>query len=186
MAFFGSWNVDIFHKTCGAFIEGAAFEYCMGSLSAPKSSSIGSIFNDIICNWGIMLKQKGRFVVEAAVLVPFLSLMLVYMIHFTLYVHDYTVCAHTLLESGVKGIYTDGRGNQQRKSDVEEDLKKKLNERLLWIKHKEINVQVNPAWIQIQIDGTGTFLSVKEIETEQKIYRIHPCETIRRSRWIGK
>ncbi len=132
------------------------------------------------------MKRKGRFVVEAAVLVPFLCLMLVYMVHFTLYVHDYTVCAHAMLESGVKGSYTDGRSSQQRDSDVEQDLKQKLSERLLWLDNEEIVVKVNPARLQIRVNGTGAFLPVKEVQIEQYLYRIHPCETIRRSRWLRK
>lgn len=132
------------------------------------------------------MKRKGRYVVEAAALVPFLCLMLVYIVYFTLYVHDYTVCAHAIMESGVKGIYEDGRSAQQRESDVEQDLKQKLDERLLWMKNEEINVKVNPARLVIQVNGTGGFFPVEEIQIEQYLYRIHPCETIRRSRWLRK
>ena len=112
--------------------------------------------------------------------------MLVYIVYFTLYVHDCTVCAHAVLESGVKGIYTNGKSSVQRESDVEQDLKQKLSERLLWIKEEEIDVKVNPVQLQIQVNGTGVFLPVKEVQIEQCLYRLHPCETIRRSRWLRK
>ena len=47
------------------------------------------------------MKKKGRYVVEAAYLVPVICILLVYLVFFTLYAHDYAVCAHTALECGI-------------------------------------------------------------------------------------
>ncbi len=50
-------------------------------------------------------RKKGRFVLEASMLVPIICILLVYLVYFTLYTHDCAVVTHGILESGVKGIY---------------------------------------------------------------------------------
>lgn len=130
------------------------------------------------------MKKKGRYVLEAAFIVPGICLLLVYMVFFTLYVHDCAVCVHTALESGIKGSYPDGRTDSGRKADMEADLSQKLSERLLWAGEKNVEVQVNPLQITIRIAGTGSFLPVSGLETRQTVYRVYPCRVIRRSRWM--
>lgn len=158
---------------------------CLGKLSEEEGGTAGSVPDSGICDGRTDMKRKGRYVLEAAVLVPFICLLLVYLIFFTLYVHDYTVCRHAVLEAGVKGIYPDGRKNRQIEDDVERDLRQKLDERLLWIQDKKVEVSVDALQILVHLSGTGEFLPVKEIVVEQRLYRVHPCETIRRSRWLG-
>ena len=122
--------------------------------------------------------------VEAALLVPGICILLVYTVFFTLYAHDSAVCVHTALQAGIKGSYPDGRPAGQRKKDIEKDLLEKLSEQLLWLQEREVEIQVSPLRITLQISGAGSFLPVSGIETEQTVYRIQPCETIRRSRWM--
>lgn len=130
------------------------------------------------------MKRRGRFVLEATLLTPMICMLLVYLVFFTLYAHDYAVCAHTALEAGVQGLYQDGRNDLRIASDVEAAALQKLGERLLWLKETEVNVEINPAKLVIQIDGTGSFLPVEGIKVIQELYRIQPCESIRRSRWL--
>lgn len=130
------------------------------------------------------MKKKGRYVVEAAFLVPGICILLVYVIFFTLYAHDYAVCIHTALESGIGGSYPDGRTDRQIQEDVEKRLLQKLSERLLWLQEETAEVRINPVKLTICISGTGSFLPVSGIEVKCELYRIRPCETLRRSRWM--
>jgi hypothetical protein len=127
------------------------------------------------------LKKRGRFVVEAAFLVPGVCILLVYLVYFTFYAHDYAVVAHAALESGVKGIYRDGQTDEQCVSRIQKDLDQKLSERTLWILEPKTEVQVNPVKAVINISGQGSVLPVDGISLEQTLYRIQPCSTIRRS-----
>jgi hypothetical protein len=127
------------------------------------------------------LKKRGRFVLEAALLVPGACILLVYLVYFTLFAHDYAVVAHTALESGVKGIYRDGQSDAQCVSKIKKDLDQKLSERTLWILEPQAEVQVNSIKAEIHISGQGSFLSGNEISMEQTLYRIQPCTIIRRS-----
>lgn len=129
-------------------------------------------------------KRKGRFVLEAAILVPGICLLLVFLIYFTLYAHDYAVCTHVSLESGTKGIYREGDSSTEMEQKICQDLKEKLNHRLLWVKQPEIQVQVNSAQAVIQITGQGNFLKGCSVNVTRKISRIRPCTTIRKSRWL--
>lgn len=130
------------------------------------------------------MKKKGRFVLEAAVLVPGICMLLVCLCFFILYAHDYAVCRHAALESGVKGIYREGQSSSQIEVNIKRDLEWKLEERLLWIKNPEIEICVNPVWAEITLSGTGSFWPEGRIEVTQKIYRIQNSEIIRRSRWL--
>ena len=103
------------------------------------------------------MKRKGRYVLEAALLVPGVCILLVYVVFFTLYAHDCAVCVHTVLEAGIEGCYQDGRSGEKIRADVEQEIRKKLSER---------------------------FLPVDGIEVRQAVYRVRPCEVIRRSRWL--
>ena len=80
------------------------------------------------------MKKKGRYVVEAAYLVPGICILLVYIVFFTLYAHDHAVCVHTVLETAIRGSYPDGRTSGQIRDDMERELAQKLSERLslLW------------------------------------------------------
>ncbi len=129
-------------------------------------------------------KRKGRFVLEAAILVPGICLILVALVYFTLYAHDYAVCTHAALESGTKGIYREGDSNAEMEQKICQDLKEKLHHRLLWVKQPEIQVQVNPIQAEIQITGQGDFLTGCSVKVTRKISRIRPCTIIRKSRWL--
>lgn len=132
-------------------------------------------------------RKKGRFVLEASVLVPMICILLVYLVYFTLYTHDCAVVTHGILESGVKGIYRDGRSDAVIKEQIQEDLSNKLEERLLWMKDAEVKVYVSPLQAEVQVSGRGGFLPVQiEIKAEEKLYRVRPCKVVRRSRWIKK
>ena len=78
------------------------------------------------------MKKKGRFVIEAAYLVPFICILMVYLFYFTLYTHDYAVLVHGAFESGVKGLYEKELSHRQMEQKIKEDLETKLAERLLW------------------------------------------------------
>ncbi|MFG6330955.1 MAG: hypothetical protein K1W28_03845 [Lachnospiraceae bacterium] len=130
------------------------------------------------------MKKKGRYVVEASYLVPVICILLVYLVFFTLYAHDYAVCVHTVLTSGVKGCYQDGRTGEKRREETEKELAQKLSGRLLWLEDEAVEVQVNPVRFTIRMSGKGSFLPVSGIVIEREIYRVQPCETLRRSRWM--
>ena len=130
------------------------------------------------------MKKKGRYVVEAAYLVPGICILLVYIVFFTLYAHDHAVCVHTVLETAIRGSYPDGRTSGQIRDDMERELAQKLSERLLWLQEERVEVQVSPVKIAVLVSGSGSFLPVSGIEVRQELYRIRPCETLRRSRWM--
>lgn len=129
-------------------------------------------------------KKKGRFVLEAAALIPGVCILLVYLVYFTLYAHDYAVCSHAALEAGTKGIYREGDSGGEMEEKICRDLQKKLNHRLLWVKETEIQVKVNPAQAVIQITGQGDFLKGCSVTVERRINRIRPCTVIRKCRWL--
>ena len=130
------------------------------------------------------MKRKGRYVLEAALLVPGVCILLVYVVFFTLYAHDCAVCVHKVLEAGIEGCYQDGRSGEKIRADVEQEIRKKLSERLLWLQDETVEVSVNPVRLQIRMEGVGSFLPVDGIEVRQAVYRVRPCEVIRRSRWL--
>lgn len=130
------------------------------------------------------MKKKGRFVVEASYLVPGFSLLFVFLVFFTLYVHDYAVCVHTMVQCGVKGSYRLAWTDGQIENYVCQEIEEKLSERLLWMENREVEVSVNPLKIQITVSGIGGLLPVERVQISQKITRNLPCETIRRSRWL--
>ena len=70
-------------------------------------------------------KKKGRFVLEAAALIPGVCILLVYLVYFTLYAHDYAVCSHAALEAGTKGIYREGDSGGEMEEKICRDLQKK-------------------------------------------------------------
>lgn len=130
------------------------------------------------------MKTKGRFVLEAAVLVPGICILLLYLCFFTLYAHDYAACVHTVLQSGVKGIYREGLSDRQTEENIRKDLQEKLEEKLLWIQDFEIEIHVNPVRAEITLSGTGSFWPRREIKIQQKIYRVNAGRSVRRSRWL--
>lgn len=130
------------------------------------------------------MKRKGRFVLEASALVPGICLLLVYLCFFTLYAHDYAVCVHTVLQTGVKGTYHEGQSDREIERNIENDLQQKLEERFLWVRDSEIEIHANPVQVEIYVSGTGGFWPREQIEVRQKIYRIDPGESVRRSRWL--
>ena len=67
---------------------------------------------------------------------------------------------------------------------MEQEIRKKLSERLLWLQDETVEVSVNPVRLQIRMEGVGSFLPVDGIEVRQAVYRVRPCEVIRRSRWL--
>jgi len=130
------------------------------------------------------MKKKGRFVLEAALLTPGICILLVYLVYFTLYAHDAAVLALAAAESGVKGIYREELSDGQIKEKIIKDLQQKTAERTLWVQDPQIEVQVSPIRAVVKVSGKGAFLQVGEIQVQQKLYRIKPCEIIRRSRWL--
>lgn len=130
------------------------------------------------------MKRKGRFVLEAALLVPGICILLVYLVYFTLYAHDCAVLVHTALESGVKGIYQEDLTDRQTEQKIRQDLQQKLPERLLWIREPQIEVRADPVRVKISLSGEGPFLRTGEIQIQQTLYRIGPCGIVRRSRWL--
>ncbi|MDO4262240.1 MAG: hypothetical protein Q4C82_09180 [Eubacteriales bacterium] len=135
---------------------------------------------------GRRIKKKGRYVLEAAWLVPGICLLLVYLVYFTLYAHDSAVIAHGMLESGVKGICRDGASDASVERRIREDLREKLEQRLLWAEEPDIEVEVNPVRALIRVSGEGPFLTGIRIEAERTLYRIDPCQTIRVVRRLGE
>ncbi len=130
-------------------------------------------------------RKKGQFVLEASILVPMICILLVYLVYFTLYTHDCAVVTHGILESGVKGIYRDGRSDEAIREQMQEDLSRKLSERLLWMEDAEVEVRVGPLQAEVKVSGKGRFLPAQiEIKTVEKLYRVRPCKVIRRSRWM--
>jgi len=132
------------------------------------------------------MKRKGRFVLEAAYLVPLICTLLVAMVYFTLYVHDYAVCAHTALECGVGELCRKGQSEGEMEGKIRAGLEQKLLERLLWMQTPQVEVQVSPFCIHIRVSGTGRGFWGEEIRLEQQLDRITPCEIIRRCRWLKK
>ena len=124
-------------------------------------------------------KKKGRFVLEAAALIPGVCLLMVYLVYFTLYAHDCAVCAHTMMEAGMKGIYREEKTSGEMEDLIRQELQKKLKERLLWMEAPDITVDVNPVRARIRVSGTGPFLRKIRIETERTLYRISPCPALR-------
>ena len=129
-------------------------------------------------------KKKGRFVLEAAALIPGVCILLVYLVYFTLYAHDYAICSHAALEAGTKGIYREGDSGGEMEEKICRDLQEKLHHRLLWVKETEIQVKVNPVQAVIQITGQGDFLTGCSVKVERKKNRIRPCTVIRKRRWL--
>lgn len=130
------------------------------------------------------VRKKGRFVLEAAYLVPGICVLLVFLVYFTLYAHDYAVCTHAALESGTKGIYRMDRTVTSEQTEIKADLEEKLAERLIWISDPEVEVSASPLSVSIHIVGSGRFLTSYSIEVNRTLYRVNPCDTLRTTRWL--
>lgn len=130
------------------------------------------------------MKIKGRYVLEAAVIVPIIGILLVYLVLFTFYTHDYAVATQVALEAGIKGLYPDGSTDSQKKEKIEQDLIRKLSACFLWVQEDKITVELNPVRLKIDISGKGDFLPVDGLRLRREVYRIQPCRTIRRCRWM--
>lgn len=182
----GAWNVDDGRRT----IQNTVLRNCIlpdfFRLYRKEGAAFGSVPDCRLAGGRMAVKLRGRFAVEASLLIPGICILLVYLFFFTLYAHDYAVCTHAALECGIKGIYRDGAAPVLIEERVEEDLRRKLSERLLWIRNLEVEVQVNAVREIVHISGAGSFLPVDGIEVNQTLYRYAPCETIRRSRWLRK
>lgn len=134
------------------------------------------------------MKKKGRMVIEAAYIVPGLCILFCSLIFFTLYSHDYAVCRQTVLESGIKGLYEEGKSNIQIENQIRNDLAKKLGERMLWASVFEQEVTVNAVQIKIKVTAKGRKdqLPVDTISVQQTFLRVHPDQTIRISNWLKR
>lgn len=130
------------------------------------------------------MKRRGRFVVEAALLVPGLCMLLCCLVFFALYSHDYTMCAQTALECGTKGLYEDGSGNSQIESRIRQDLQQKLKERVLWASQVSEEVTVNAAQIQVVVTAKGNVWPMDTIEIRQTFLRVYPDRMIRAAKWL--
>ncbi len=130
------------------------------------------------------MKRKGRYVLEAAIIVPIICILLVYLVLFTFYAHDYAVATQVALEAGIKGLYPDGSTDSQKKEEIEKDLATKLSACFLWVQEDAITVELNPVRLKIDIAGRGDFLPVDGLRLRREVYRIQPCKTIRRCRWM--
>ena len=183
------WNVD------GNSVSWSSGRSRLWNFIREKRNSAGAVFYRWLCadslgddhmkrQWN---RKKGRFVLEASILVPMICILLVYLVYFTLYTHDCAVVTHGILESGVKGIYRDGRSDEVIREQMQEDLSRKLSGRLLWMEDAEVEVRVSPLQAEIKVSGKGRFLPAQiEIKTVEKLYRVRPCKVIRRSRWMIK
>ena len=185
----GSWHV-VPGRSGGTKSSGGNVSVRRGRIAVEgEGTSICPIF-DSSCSDGSMdgkmkrYKKKGRFVLEAAALIPGVCILLVYLVYFTLYAHDYAVCSHAALEAGTKGIYREGDSGGEMEEKICRDLQEKLHHRLLWVKETEIQVKVNPVQAVIQITGQGDFLTGCSVKVERKINRIRPCTVIRKRRWL--
>ena len=65
---------------------------------------------------------------------------------------------------GIKGVYRDGAGASQKEQNIEADLEQKLSQRLLWMKEKQVEVQVSPVRVRIRISGGGSYFPKERIE----------------------
>lgn len=184
LADIGAWHVAGQYRTYSYAFDREQPGLCMRNLPEKKRSTVRSVFGSCICDRRMAMKKRGRFVLEAAFLVPGISLFLVCTVMLTLYAHDYAVCVHTILESGVKGIYREGSSGGQTEEKISRDLEQKLSERLLWVREPEVKVSVNPVRVSVQVTGSGMVFPPKAIEIQQQIYRIQTSETVRKSRWL--
>lgn len=132
------------------------------------------------------MKLQGRFVVEAAVLIPYTCIVMLYLCFCTLYTHDCAVAALAAVESGVKELYRDGDSEQQMEEKAVRDLEQKLRERLLLFQFPEIQAEAGPVRMCLKLTGGRVFFIQRDQEREQILYRINPCEVLRRSRWMMK
>lgn len=180
----GTGNVDEYCRASAPVFRRSDAWFSVFSWLSKTGNSAGSVPDSGLCHGEMDMKKKGRYVVEAAFLVPGICMLLVYVVFFSLYAHDCAVCVHTALEVGIKGCYPDGHTDSQRKEDMERDLSEKLSMQLLWLQNNHVEIQVSPLRVTLKVSGTGSFLPVSGLETQQTIYRIQPCETIRRSRWM--
>ena len=181
------WNVD------GNSVSWSSGRSRLWNFIREKRNSAGAVFYRWLCadslgddhmkrQWN---RKKGRFVLEASILVPMICILLVYLVYFTLYTHDCAVVTHGILESGVKGIYRDGRSDEVIREQMQEDLSRKLSGRLLWMEDAEVEARVGPLQAEVKVSGKGRFLPAQiEIKTVEKLYRVRPCKVIRRSRWM--
>ncbi len=64
------------------------------------------------------------------------------------------------------------------------DLKRKLGERLLLFRESEVQAEAGPVRMRLKLTGTGAFFPERDLNVEQILYRISPCEVLRRSRWM--
>lgn len=134
------------------------------------------------------MKKKGRMVIEAVYVVPGLCILLFSLVFFTLYSHDYAICRQTVLETGIRGLYEEGKSSAQIEEQIRKDLEKKLGERLLWASVLEQEVKVNSLQIQIKVTAKGREdqLPVDRIRVQQTFLRVHPDQTIRISNWLKR
>lgn len=130
------------------------------------------------------MKRRGRFVVEAAFLMPGLCVLLCFWVFFTLYAHDYAICAQTALECGTKGLYEDGSGNAQIEERIRQDLKQKLAERVLWATRIHEEVTVDKLRINVVITAEGNGWPARTIEIRQTFLRVCPDNLIRVPKWL--
>lgn len=179
-----AWYVDEASGIAEYALSGNASECGAGSSFSKKRTALSSVSDGSICDRRMDVKKKGRFVLEAAALVPGICLLIVHLCFFTLYAHDYAVCVHTALQAGVKGIYREEQSSRQIEENIKNDLRKKLEERLLWIQDPEIEVHVDPMRAEMKVSGKGSFWPQKEIVVQQNVYRIKASESVRRSRWL--
>ena len=89
------------------------------------------------------------------------------------------------MESGVKAIYRDGRSDEAIREQMQEDLSRKLSERLLWMEDAEVEVRVGPLQAEVKVSGKGRFLPAQiAFKTVLYLYSLRTCKVIRRSRWM--
>lgn len=130
------------------------------------------------------MKRRGRFVVEAAFLMPGLCVLLCLLVFFTLYAHDYAICAQTALECGTKGLYEDGSSDARMEERIRQDLKGKLSERVLWASEINEEVTVDKLQIKVVITAKGKVWPARAIEIRQTFLRVCPDNLIRVARWL--
>ncbi len=180
----GTWYVVTIYCTDEDIFSGNLYGKLVWHLCTKERAAIRSVFDFGLYDRGVDMKIKGRYVLEATILIPIICILLVYLVFFTFYAHDYAVATQVALEAGIKGLYPDGSLDNQKKEKIEKDLKAKLSACFLWIQEEEITVELNPVRLKIDISGRGDFLPVDGIQLRREVYRIQPCKTIRRCRWM--
>jgi len=136
--------------------------------------------------WRKRLRQ-GSFTVEAAVLLPFLILLVFVFLCLCLYLHDRSVlvsCAAELAGKGAaKKYHTEGELEEWLRGQAQE----LIENRLLATRECKVSVEVTQKKITIEYVGQIPLLGGLEIREQETAKRLNPVVFIRSSKqWIQR